>query len=120
MSTSIYYRAVRSTPLTRFEEERVAEVVNRCNESFPFDYEELCFYCSGDGDAEEVLNGSTKISPEPDEMMTSIAHWCHALTDLRRVLPDAEWTVHLDDIDIEWSEGRGYSLPGMGEELDDR
>ncbi|GAA1092773.1 hypothetical protein [Nocardiopsis composta] len=63
-----------------------------------------------------VLAGSTKVShggcgDEP--MLMQLEYYTgFALGRLRRFLPDAEWHVHLDDVDLVWDEETGeYSLP---------
>ncbi|MDQ2588063.1 hypothetical protein [Saccharothrix yanglingensis] len=112
MSASLYYSARRTTPLTEAERTRVARVVADRHESFPCDDEEsLYLYDRLDGG--EVLAGSTKMPFDPGHLMPVVAHVLDSLTGLRRALPDAEWRVHLDDLDVEWDEEKGYELPGM-------
>ncbi len=44
MSTSLYYSAVRSTPLTDDEKAEVDRLIAVHNDEFPFDYEVLDLY----------------------------------------------------------------------------
>ena len=46
-------------------------------------------------------------------MFPSLLHLLAGVTALRRRLPDAAWEVALDDVPVEWSEERGYELPGL-------
>ncbi len=111
MSTSLYYTATRAAALTDLEHHQLMSVARAYNDEFEFDYETLYFYPTQREN--EVLNGSTKISMEPEEMAPSLLHWLAALTQLRHTLPDAHWEVSLDEIDLDWDEERGYSLPGL-------
>lgn len=45
--------------------------------------------------------------------MPVIAHVLDSVTQLRRAMPDAEWRVHMDDLDVPWDGAEGYALPGM-------
>ena len=46
MSTSLYYSAVRTTPLTDDEKAEVDRLIAVHNDEFPFDYEVLDLYPS--------------------------------------------------------------------------
>jgi len=111
MSSSLYYTATRPTPLSDAEHQQLMSIARAHNDAFEFDYETLYFY---PGQREnEVLNGSTKISLEPAETVPSLLHWLAALTELRQALPEAEWEVSLDALDVDWDRDRGYTLPGL-------
>ncbi|MFD5601220.1 hypothetical protein ACFWHR_14320 [Leucobacter sp. NPDC058333] len=112
MSTSIYYSAARATPLSGEERSRVDALVQQRNDDFPFAYEGLDFYAADADSPETVLEGSTKLSAD-DDAIEALLYWCDALTELRRLVPDAEWHVHMDDFDIPWTDEDGYRLPGM-------
>lgn len=115
MGTSIHYTAERPSPLSEVERADVDRIVAEQNEGFPFDYEVLYFYEADVEQPEVLLDGSTKITMEASEMLPSIAYWCVALTQLRRALPSAQWTVHLDGIEIPWTGDNGYQLSGLDE-----
>ncbi|MFJ4422452.1 hypothetical protein ACKI1Q_10230 [Streptomyces galilaeus] len=114
MSVSLYYGARRTTPLTEAESASVARVVAAHMASFPYDDEESLYVYDGHtaGPA-EIVAGSTKMPLDPGRLMPVIAHVLDSVTDLRRAVPDAEWHVHMDDLDVPWDEAEGYSLPGM-------
>lgn len=80
------------------------------NENSVGDAELLGFYPQ---ERPEVLSGSSKPSADPDRMFESLLHLRAGVTALRRRLPDAAWEVALDDVAVEWSEERGYELPGL-------
>jgi hypothetical protein len=114
MSVSLYYSARRTTPLTEAESASVARVVAAHMASFPYDDEESLYVYDGHAAGpEEIVAGSTKMPLDPGRLMPVIAHVLDSVTDLRRAVPDAEWHVHMDDLDVPWDEAEGYSLPGM-------
>ncbi|MFI6423388.1 hypothetical protein ACIBG6_39190 [Streptomyces sp. NPDC050842] len=114
MSVSLYYSAHRTTPLTEAESASVARVVAAHTASFPYDDEEsLYLYDGHTAGPHEIVAGSTKMPPDPGRLMPVIAHVLDSVTELRRAMPDAEWRVHMDDLDVPWDEAEGYALPGM-------
>ncbi|WP_406093123.1 hypothetical protein [Streptomyces sp. NBC_01013] len=114
MSVSLYYNAHRATPLTEAESEAVERVVAAHMASFPYDDEESLYVYDGrSSESREIVAGSTKMPFDPGRLMPVIAHVLDSVTELRRALPDAEWRVHMDDLDIPWDEAEGYALPGM-------
>ncbi|MGW6461998.1 hypothetical protein ACWF94_39750 [Streptomyces sp. NPDC055078] len=114
MSVSLYYSAHRAAPLTETESARVARVVAAHTASFPYDDEEsLYVYDRRATGPREIVAGSTKMPFDPGRLMPVIAHVLDSVTELRRALPDAEWRVHMDDLDVPWDEAVGYALPGM-------
>ncbi|MBM9618118.1 hypothetical protein [Streptomyces zhihengii] len=114
MSVSLYYSARRRAPLTAAERAAVADVEAAHRASFPYEEEEsLHLYADDADDPGELLDGSTKMPMHPGRLLPVVAAVLDSVTALRRALPDAEWRVHLDDLDVEWDETEGYSLPGM-------
>ncbi|NED11112.1 hypothetical protein [Streptomyces sp. SID9124] len=114
MSVSLYYTARRATPLSGPESAAVTRVVAARRTSFPYEDEEsLYVYDPRAAEPGTVLDGSTKMPFDPGRVLPVIAHVLDSVTELRRALPDAEWHVHMDDLDIEWDEAEGYELPGM-------
>ncbi|WP_327121726.1 hypothetical protein OG206_30315 [Streptomyces sp. NBC_01341] len=114
MSVSLYYTASRATPLTDAEAATVARTVAARESSFPYrDEESLYLYENGGGEPNDILAGSTKMPFHPGRALPVIAHVLGSVTELRRTLPDAEWRVHMDDLDVPWDEYGGYALPGM-------
>lgn len=114
MSVSLYYNAHRATALTEAESASVDRVVAARTASFPYDDEEgLYLYEGPASEPREIVAGSTKMPFDPGRLMPVIAHVLDSVTELRRALPDAEWRVHMDDLDVAWEEAEGYALPGM-------
>ncbi|MFH8577015.1 hypothetical protein [Streptomyces zaomyceticus] len=114
MSVSLYYSAHRTTPLTEAESASVAHVVAAHTASFPYDDEEnLYLYDRRPAGSHEIVAGATKMPRDPGRLMPVIAHVLDSVTELRRAMPNAEWRVHMDDLDVPWDEAEGYALPGM-------
>lgn len=114
MSVSLYYTASRAKPLTDAEAADVARTVAARTSSFPYpDEESLYLYENGGGGPRDILAGSTKLPFDPGRALPVIAHVLDSVTELRRSLPDAEWHVHMDDLDVPWDAHAGYALPGM-------
>ncbi|PZT76382.1 MULTISPECIES: hypothetical protein [unclassified Streptomyces] len=114
MSVSLYYTARRATPLSESEQAAVTRVTGARQASFPYEDEEsLYVYDPRAAEPGTVLDGSTKMPFDPGRLLPVVAHVLDSVTELRRALPDAEWHVHMDDLDIEWDEAAGYELPGM-------
>lgn len=114
MSVSLYYTARRAAPLTESESAAVARVVAAHRTSFPYEDEEsLYVYDPRTAEPGQVLDGSTKMPFDPGRLLPVITHVLDSVTELRRALPDADWRVHMDDLDVPWDETGGYALPGM-------
>lgn len=57
----------------------------------------------GSGSKSVVIEGATRLSDSTDEaMLVGLRHCCACLTDLRRLLPDTEWRVAVEDDIIQW------------------
>ncbi|CAM3138368.1 hypothetical protein [Stackebrandtia soli] len=80
-------------------------------ENAVFDDETLSVHPSASGRG--IVDGSVSAPRNPGDYLPSMSAWLGGLTRARRLLADAEWTVTLDDLVVEWSEDTGYFLPGM-------
>ncbi|MEO3974943.1 hypothetical protein [Streptomyces sp. CAU 1734] len=114
MSVSLYYSAHRTAPLTEAESAAVTRIAAARTASFPYDDEESLYVYEQRGDEpREVIAGSTKMPFDPERVIPVIAHLLDSVSELRRAVPDAEWRVHMDDLDVPWNDAEGYTLPGM-------
>src|SRR4051812_14100795 len=114
MSVSIYYTARRSTPLTSAERTTVSQIVqrydigDRLQEYFKtgqgLNWESFSVY-DPPTEPDLIFEGATKL-PDNTEMALweGVQHWSAALSEIRRVLHDAAWHVHVDDHDLVWNE----------------
>ena len=113
---SIFYTARRPTPLTDDEkssidsmiqlysvDDQIRERETSLDEDRP-NWESFCVY--GPDDITEsgvVLEGATRLPDNSAEnMWLGLQHWCALLTEIRRIISDSEWSVHVDDHDIRW------------------
>jgi hypothetical protein len=113
MGIAIYYAARRTAGLTDQEREVVEAVVRRYSVAGAIEEyhrtgsgwngEDFCLYEPPFDSPDTILEGATRL-PDQDEdvFWAAVRHWCEALSQFRRLLPDAEWNVHVDDLDIVW------------------
>ncbi|MFE6934792.1 hypothetical protein ACFVDT_22525 [Streptomyces sp. NPDC057699] len=114
MSVSLYYSATRAMPLTDAERAAVERIAAAHMGSFPYEDEEsLHLYDSDDSRPDEVVAGSTKMPFDPGRVLGVLDRVLGSVSELRRALPEAEWRVHMDDLDVPWDETGGYAFPGM-------
>lgn len=114
MSVSIFYTARRQQKLTHAEQ----AAINQLIEKYSVDEEIAEYLKTGKGHnwasfsiydletqtvSDVILEGSTEL---PDNskyaMFDGLEHWASLLTDIRNVLEDAVWHVHVDDHDLVW------------------
>jgi hypothetical protein len=117
MGISIYYAATRSYCLSEEEQQAVDAVADKYSirsqieeydrAGVAWNGEDFCLYDPPLSSPETILEGATKL-PDASEkaFWDAVQHWCRALSAIRRLLPDAEWHVHIDDLDITWDEER--------------
>jgi hypothetical protein len=126
VSVSIYYTACRSRPLTCGEQAAISEPISR----YPLsdllaehgfaeaarDGEGFGLYpADNPTEPDVVFGGSTKLTLCDEEAFwMSIKYWCRVLSEIRRILPDADWRFHLDDADIVWCEVTQAFDPSVG------
>lgn len=114
MSVSIYYSADRKKVLSVEENKKIESVIEQYSDSYPYKgiEEDFCVYHYDLSTPEVIFNGSTKLplSDDIEETMTAVMHWAECLSDIRRLVPDAEWSVNMDDMDLIWDEENGWQL----------
>lgn len=119
MSVSLYYTAKRSQPLTMQEQIHCNDIANRYDREYPFGelYEGFCIYDSqtlqDENENDIILDGSTKLPPDEniEIFLDIVSWWLKCLEELVDVLEGAEWNVHLDDMDFEWSDEKHCFYP---------
>ncbi len=114
MSISIYYTAVRSQPLTINEQSAIKTIevryqiealIAKCGiTNGEFDGEAFCIYePNNETELEVIFEGSTKLPLYSLETMwAAIEYWCELLSEVRQLLPNTTWRVHVDDREIVW------------------
>jgi hypothetical protein len=110
MAVFVTWSAARARPLTNDEEQLLRGLAAAHDATFPFDAAPLHVAVPAGGPA--VAEGSTNLpSGDPFATVLGLAYRCRGLTDLRRALPDATWTVHLDGDPVPWDDEAGYGWP---------
>ena len=124
MSISLYYSAKRQRPLSEKERQAVDALVEKYSVDAQIErrnqagegpnWESFSFYTPTIEYPDTILEGATKPPDNSeDAFWAGVLHLCAALSELRRVLPDADWAVHLDDHDIPWDKEQQAYDPSM-------
>jgi len=117
MGISMYYTVSRPYELSKVEQNELEGVIKRYSVKERIDEshrtgvgwngEDFCLYGPPFESPETILQGATRLPDSNDEVLwTAVKHWCQALSEMRRLLFDAVWHVHVDDHDLEWNEER--------------
>ena len=125
MGISLYYEARRGRPLSTEERTMIDAALARypvegliSAESLPaeeYNGEAFGVYSPGaDTEPGVVFEGATKLPTSSEEVFwAALMYWCQLLSEVRRVLPDAQWAAHLDDHDIWWDPERQEYDPSV-------
>ncbi|MDR2924371.1 MAG: hypothetical protein LBU76_00155 [Azoarcus sp.] len=114
MGISIYYTAERSYPLTDEENKLIEAIVKKYDEGKKFKKgEDFCVYEYDSEEPEVIFNGSTGLpmSFNPMNTVKACLYWVDCLTEIRNIVKDANWSVNMDDTELEWDEEEGWQLP---------
>jgi len=103
MGVSIYYSATRTAQLSEEESKKVLPIIKKHNDAFPYKDEAETLGIYESIEPEYILEGSTKLNIDNENvLLESVDYWLKALTELTLLLPDAVWSVHIDDDDANW------------------
>lgn len=110
MGISIYYSADRDRPLSKQETAEVQQIVERYQADFNFrGGEDFCVYEYDEAEPRRIFEGATGLPMgEPENTFEACLHWASCLTEIRRMILDADWHVHMDDYDLTWDEDEGW------------
>jgi hypothetical protein len=125
VGVSIYYSAKRDRPLSAEEQARIQDIVDKYSVETQIDkyiasgegpnWQSFCVYDSDPDDPTEpgvVFEGATGLPTNSDDAIrTGVEHWCMALSEIRRAVSDAEWSVHIEDCPIRWDHKRQQFAP---------
>lgn len=110
MSIVLSYRALRDEPLSADEAAAIDIVIARYQSDFEYREAADAFTVNpSDPNASEVIFAGTVCLPAEDA--ESRDYWMCCLTDIRRILEDADWTVSQGDTALDWDEDDGWMLP---------
>ena len=115
MSVSLYYEAERTWPITPQEQAACDEIASRYDSQYPYGelYEGFCIYDFIESPPHTndqpivIFSGATKLPTDvdPDLLLNILNWWLKCLHEITDVLTDAQWHVHVDDVDIDWDNG---------------
>lgn len=114
MSISIYYSAQRENELCKEEYKTVNSIIEEYNKSYPYrGQENFGFYDFEKLEDYIIFSGSIKLplTNQVEDTYIGALHWASCLTEIRKVISDAQWDVSIDDVDLSWSETNGWELP---------
>jgi len=106
MSMSIYYQAKRADPITESEKEAIARLRGKyaiekqlqyyIQSGKGLNWESFAVYATTSGDV--IFESATKLPDNnEDALWRGVHHWCNLLTEIRRTLPYASWSVSVED-----------------------
>lgn len=114
MSVSIYYSAKRKGILSEYENKIIGTVIKKYSESYSYKdmAEDFCVYDYHTSEPEVIFRGSTKLplSDNLEETIIAIQHWAACLSEIRRLVSDAQWSVNVDDEVLIWDEKDGWDI----------
>ena len=125
MSASIYYSASRAQPLNQEEHEAINRIVQEYSVDEQIEkyletgdgpnWESFCIYDAEDASQDtEIFAGATQLPNNSEKnIIMGVQHWCKALSEIRKILHDAEWCVNIEDNEIPWNERLQSYDPGI-------
>jgi hypothetical protein len=122
MSISIYYKVLRTEPLTDLERASVDSILRKysvdeqirkyLNSGQGLNWESFCIYPSH-GNGLAIFEGATKLPDNTkDATWIGVQHWCAVLSEIRRGVDGATWRVAVEDHEIAWDETSKRYDPG--------
>lgn len=116
MSMGFYYTARRNVPISQEEDSKITEITNKYCEKYTLSkgYEGPGRFSCDNGN---IYEGMIRIPLEripqdiPMEKMESFfIYWLKWLTDITRVLHNAEWEAAFEDVPLVWEEKTGWRM----------
>ena len=118
MSVSITYQAQRPDKLTANEQSEIETLISSMSvddkieaylagatpdgQGGGLNWESFTVY-EPEAESSVVFEGSTKLPDNTDDALwIGVQHWCELLTQIRRVINDAQWHVAVHDHPITW------------------
>ena len=103
---SLFYTATRPDELTDAERTAIEKTVREYSDTDP-SWEMFWLYDPPLSAPDLIVEGATGLpGSSADDCWAALQHWCRLLSEIRRILPDATWHVHVDDHDIQWNAER--------------
>jgi hypothetical protein len=119
MGISIYYDAERNYPLSDKENNLIEKIVEKYNTEKRKKFkkgEDFYIYEYNKKEPEKIFSGSTGLAMSfinPVITAKCCIFWAKCLTEIRKILKDAKWSVQMDEDELIWDEEKGWYLPGL-------
>lgn len=104
MSVSLFYSASRSAQISPTEQKSIDALVTRADRFTRSEWgESFIVYAPGaDTPPGIIFEGSTKLPEDEEALWNALQHRLALLSQIRNVLSDATWRVHVEDHDMVW------------------
>ncbi len=116
MGFSLYYKAKREQPLSEHEKTVSREITEKYCSQYPFKrkVEDFGVYDVNEQDKQDniIFSGSTKLPGMSAKVLFDVAnYWLGCLTEITRLLEDAEWSAAYDDVALIYDLEEGWRFP---------
>lgn len=108
MSIVLSYRAFRAQPLSSDEAAAIDIVIARYQSDFEYYADSFVIHPHNQKVPEIIFSGAISLLTQDSD---SCHYWLCCLTDICRILDDAQWRVSLGDVALIWDEDDGWCIP---------
>lgn len=104
MSVSLSYSASRSARVSPTEQKSIDALIARAHRFMRTQWgESFCVYApDANTPVGVIFEGSTKLPNDEDALWEALQHWLGVVSQIRGILRDAEWRVHVEGRDLVW------------------
>lgn len=114
MSYALYYEATRKQSLTEQEKAITRKIIEKYCFEYPFKRktEDFCMYDENEYQDKIIFSGSTKLpGNDPKTLFEAANYWLECLTEITKLLVNAEWNVTFDDVELVLDRDEGWRFP---------
>jgi len=114
MSFALYYEATRKQSLAEQEKTIAKKIIEKYCSEYPFKrkVEDFCMYDENEYQDNIIFSGSTKLPGNGPKTLFEVAnYWLECLTEITKLLVNAEWNVTFDDVALVLDVDEGWRFP---------
>ncbi len=114
MSYALYYKATRKQSLTEQEKIITKKIIEKYCSKYPFKrkVEDFCMYDENEYQDNIIFSGSTKLPGNGPKTLFEVAnYWLECLTEITKLLVNAEWNATFDDVELVLDADEGWRFP---------